>query len=125
MSAPATEQVRAAIIAAVVENAPNDTTRPQGRPKVLQQISVNLNVVSPVMENFKAAETMPGNATSPCKSERVFSLPPHPRVGSTTRRAVLCWARRSTGRNGMENKDNAGFSTFSLATASVQGLVMA
>jgi len=124
-SAPATEQVRAAIVAAVTENAPNDTTRPQGQPNALQQIPVNPNVISPLMENFKAAETMQGDATSPCKPERVFGLPPRPRVGSTARRAALGWARRSTGRNGMENKENAGFSTFSLATASAQGLVMA
>jgi len=61
-----------AIIAAITENAPNDTTRPQGQPEALQQISVNPNVISPVMENFKAAETVQGDATSPCNPERVL-----------------------------------------------------
>jgi hypothetical protein len=92
-SAP--EQVRAAIIAAVAENVPNDAIRAQGQPKALQQISVNPNI------------TMQGDAMSPCKPERVFGLPPRPRVGSITRRAALGWAKRGASRNGVENKENA------------------
>ncbi|KAG1847994.1 hypothetical protein C8R48DRAFT_779063 [Suillus tomentosus] len=114
-SSPATEQVRAAIVAAVAENAPNDNMRSQGQPKALQQISVNPNIMSPAIENTKAGELMKDAAMSPGKLERVFGLPPRPRVGSVARRAALGWVKRSTGRNGSENKENASIGNISLA----------
>ncbi|KAG1727136.1 hypothetical protein EDB19DRAFT_1914356 [Suillus lakei] len=114
-SSPATEQVRAAIVAAVAENAPNDNMRAQGQPKALQQISVNPNIMSPAVENTKAGRLMKDAAMSPGKLERVFGLPPRPRVGSVARRAALGWAKRSTGRNGLENKENASIGNISLA----------
>ncbi|KAG1723926.1 uncharacterized protein EDB91DRAFT_1171738, partial [Suillus paluster] len=126
-SSPATEQVRAAIVAAVAENAPNDTVRAQVQPKALQQISVNPNIMSPAIDNTKAGEVMKDVAMSPGKPERVFGVPPRPRVGSVARRAALGWAKRSTGRNGLENKENASFSNISLTAVPgnmSQGLVM-
>ncbi|KAG1897346.1 uncharacterized protein F5891DRAFT_1242792 [Suillus fuscotomentosus] len=114
-SSPATEQVRVAIVAAVAENAPNDNMRSQGQPKALQQISVNPNIMSPAIENTKAGELMKDAAMSPGKLERVFGLPPRPRMGSVARRAALGWVKRSTGRNGSENKENASIGNISLA----------
>ncbi|KAG2338846.1 hypothetical protein BDR05DRAFT_951659 [Suillus weaverae] len=116
-SSPATEQVRAAIVAAVAENAPNDNMRAQGQFKALQQISVNPNIMSPVVETTKAGELMKDAVMSPGKLERVFGLPPRPRVGSVARRAALGWAKRSTGRNGLENKENASIGNISLGAA--------
>ncbi|KAG2134191.1 uncharacterized protein EDB93DRAFT_1173064 [Suillus bovinus] len=113
-SSPATEQVRAAIVAAVAEHAPNDNMRTQGQPKALQQISVNPNIMSPAVDNTKAGELMKDAAMSPGKLERVFGLPPRPRVGSVARRAALGWVKRSTGRNGLENKENASVGNISL-----------
>jgi hypothetical protein len=126
-SSPATEQVRAAIVAAVTESAPNDNMRTHGQPKALQQISVNPNIMSPAAENTKAGELMKDAAMSPGKLERVFGLPPRPRVGSVARRTALGWAKRSTGRNGMENKENASIGNISLAAVpgnTSQGLIM-
>ncbi|KAG2030786.1 hypothetical protein BDR03DRAFT_161432 [Suillus americanus] len=114
-SSPATEQVRAAIVAAVAENVPSDNMRAQGQPKALQQISVNPNIMSHAVENTKAGELMKDAAMSPGKLERVFGLPPRPRVGSVARRAALGWVKRSTGRNGLENKENASIGNISLA----------
>ncbi|KAG2365179.1 hypothetical protein BDR07DRAFT_1470529 [Suillus spraguei] len=126
-SSPATEQVRAAIVAAVAENAPNDNIRAQGQPKALQQISVNPNIMSPPVENTKAGELMKDAAMSPGKLERVFGLPPRPRVGSVARRTALGWAKRSAGRNGLENKENASIGNISLAAVPgnmSQGLII-
>ncbi|OJA11619.1 hypothetical protein AZE42_05475 [Rhizopogon vesiculosus] len=125
-SAPATEQMRAAIVAAVAETVPNAPMRTQGQPKALQLISVNPNIMSPAIENNKAAGGVHGTMMSPGKPERVFGLPPRPRVGSTARRAALGWAKRSSGRNGLENKENASIGSISLAVAAniSQGLVM-
>jgi hypothetical protein len=121
-SAPSTEQMRAAIVAAVEENVSNAAMRIQGQPKALQQISVNPNIMSPGIENTKAVEDKHGVAMSPGKLERVFGLPPRPRVGSTARRVALGWAKRSTGRNGLENKENT---TFAAASVNIsQGLIM-
>ncbi|KAG1854418.1 hypothetical protein DFJ58DRAFT_787853 [Suillus subalutaceus] len=111
-SSPATEQMRAAIVAAV---APSDNMRAQGQPKALQQISVNPNIMSHAVENTKAGEFMKDAAISPGKLERMFGLPPRPRVGSVARRAALGWAKRSSGRNGLENKENASIGNISLA----------
>ncbi|KAG0697268.1 hypothetical protein DFH29DRAFT_160061 [Suillus ampliporus] len=114
-SSPATEQVRAAIVAAVAENTPNDTMCAQAQPKALRQISVNPNITSPAIDSTKADGVMKDAAMSPGKLERVFGLPPRPRVGSVARRAALGWAKRSTGRSGLENKENASFGNISLA----------
>ncbi|KAG1849200.1 hypothetical protein F4604DRAFT_1811164 [Suillus subluteus] len=111
-SSPATEQMRAAIVAAV---APSDNMRAQGQPKALQQISVNPNIMSHAVENTKVGEFMKDAAISPGKLERMFGLPPRPRVGSVARRAALGWAKRSSGRNGLENKENASIGNISLA----------
>jgi len=118
--------VRAAIVAAVAENAPHDMMRGHGQPTALQQISVNPNIMSPAIEHIKA-EDMKDAAMSLGKPERVFGLPPRPRVGSVARRAALGWAKRSTGRYGVENKENASIGGISLPTAPgnvSQGLVM-
>lgn len=126
-SSPATEQVRAAIVAAVAENAPNNNMRAHGQPKALQQISVNPNIMSPAVENTKAGELMKDAAMSPGKLERVFGLPPRPRVGSVARRTALGWAKRSNGRNGSENKENASIGNISLAAVPgnvSQGLII-
>ncbi|KAG2115547.1 hypothetical protein BD769DRAFT_1391209 [Suillus cothurnatus] len=126
-SSPATEQVRAAIVAAVTESAPNDNMRTHGQPKALQQISVNPNIMSPAVENTKAGELMKDAAMSPGKLERVFGLPPHPHVGSVAQRTALGWVKRSTGRNWLENKENASIGNISLASVPghmLQGLIM-
>lgn len=126
-SSPATEQVRAAIVAAVTESTPNDNMRTHGQPKALQQISVNPNIMSPAVENTKAGELMKDAAMSPGKLERVFGLPPRPHVGSVARRTALGWVKRSTGRNLLENKENASIGNISLASVPghmLQGLIM-
>ncbi|KAH7906867.1 hypothetical protein BJ138DRAFT_1117199 [Hygrophoropsis aurantiaca] len=64
---------------------------------------------------------------SPGKPERVFGLPPRPRVGWNARRVALGWAKRSAGRNGLENKENASVGNITLGGGAgniSQGLVV-
>ncbi|KAG1841279.1 hypothetical protein F4604DRAFT_1987168 [Suillus subluteus] len=58
-------------------------------------------------------ELMKDAAISPGKLERMFSLSPHLRG--------LGWAKRSTGRDGLENKENATIGNISLATVPAPG----
>ncbi|KAG6330873.1 hypothetical protein ID866_8216 [Astraeus odoratus] len=51
------------------------------------------------------------------KPERVFGLPPRPRVASNARRAALGWSKRSTGRENKENNSSFGNISFGVGLA--------
>ncbi|KAH7918158.1 hypothetical protein BV22DRAFT_1200072 [Leucogyrophana mollusca] len=114
-SSPAAEQQ-------VQASVPADTAR----INALQQVSINPNIASLATEG--QIGDLKSLAMSPGKPERVFGLPPRPRVGSNARRVALGWAKRSTGRSGIENKENASVGNITLGgggTGNVsQGLVM-
>ncbi|EGO19639.1 hypothetical protein SERLADRAFT_443108 [Serpula lacrymans var. lacrymans S7.9] len=102
-SSPAAEQARAtAFVFTDNRNASAETTAAPPQSKVLQQVSINPNIMSPPPE--MADKDM---GVLKMKPEQVFGLPPRPRVASTARRTALGWAKRSTGR---ENKENANSS---------------
>ncbi|KAG1742162.1 hypothetical protein EDB19DRAFT_1970535 [Suillus lakei] len=69
----------------------------------------------PAVENTKAGKLMKDAAMSPGKLEHMFGLPPRSRVGLVAQRAALGWAKRNTGHNGLENKENASIGNISLA----------
>ncbi|KAF9235707.1 hypothetical protein BU15DRAFT_89481 [Melanogaster broomeanus] len=127
-ASPATEQLRAAVASSVVNSANNFAPRQPALSTALQQVAVDPNLVS--MPTNAGEKPTDGKAliASPDKPERVFGLPPRPRVASTARRAALGWAKRSNGRSGFENKENnSSFGNVSLgmgSTNAIQGVIM-
>lgn len=123
-SSPGAEHLRATVAASLTTSSDNAVPR-QHSPlsNALQQIVIDPNVLSTVPAESK------GCVISPDKPERVFGLPPRTRMGSTARRVALGWSKRSTGRNGVENKENnttiGNISIGAPATANVsQGTMM-
>ncbi|KIJ60131.1 hypothetical protein HYDPIDRAFT_32553 [Hydnomerulius pinastri MD-312] len=104
-SSPAAEQLRVAVATSIAAAADNSAPRQRVLSNALQQVTINPNVASSPHLADKPIDVK-AFALSPGKPERVFGLPPRPRVGSTARRVALGWAKRSTGRNGFENKEN-------------------
>ncbi|KAH7906866.1 hypothetical protein BJ138DRAFT_568044 [Hygrophoropsis aurantiaca] len=82
------------------------------RITALQQMSINPNITAIPLEG--KGDDLKSLPMSPGKPERVFGLPPRPRVGSNARRVALGWAKRSAGRNGLENKENASVGNITL-----------
>lgn len=89
------EHLRATVVASLTTSIDNAASRqPSPLSNALQQITINPNVPSKV-----SAES------SPDKPERIFGLPPRPRVGSMARRTAFGWSK-SSGCSGVENKEN-------------------
>ena len=100
-SSPGAEHLRATVAASLATSIDNAAPRqPSPLSNALQQITINPNIPSTVSVESKEC------VISPAKPERVFGLPPRPRVGSTVRRAGMGCSKKSTGRNGVENKEN-------------------
>ncbi|KAH7884200.1 hypothetical protein F5I97DRAFT_1671717 [Phlebopus sp. FC_14] len=112
---PATEQLRIAVANSVAPASDNGP-RPRVLSNALKQVVVNPNIAPSPHPGEKGGDAKPG-ATSPSKPERIFGLPPRPRVASTARRAALGWVKRSTGRSGVENKENSSVGHISLGMA--------
>ncbi|KAF9219060.1 hypothetical protein BS17DRAFT_439592 [Gyrodon lividus] len=105
-ASPATEHLRAAVASCVAISVDNSAPRQPVSSHTLQQVTVDPNVTSTFPNPGKKHMDGKTLIVSPDKPERVFGLPPRPRVASTARRAALGWAKRSTGRSGFENKEN-------------------
>ena len=100
-SSPGAEHLRATVAASLTQSVENIAPR-HASPlsNALQQISINPNV--PLTASAQTKEC----AVTLDKPERAFGLPPRTRVGSTARRTGLGWSKKSTGRSGVENKEN-------------------
>ena len=100
-SSPSVEHLRATVAASLTASIDNAAPR-QLSPlsNALQQITINPNVPSTVSAESKEC------VISPTKAERIFGLPPRPRVGSVARRTTFGWSKKSSGRNSVENKEN-------------------
>ena len=100
-SSPGAEHLRAAVTASLTTSIDNAAHRqPSPLSNVLQQITINPNVPSAVSAVSKEY------VISPDKPERVFGLPPRTRAGSMARRGAFGWSKKSSGRGGVENKEN-------------------
>jgi len=100
-SSPSTEHLRAAVTASLFTSNDDDVPcHPSSLSNALQQITINPNVPSTTSANAKKC------VVSTDKPERVFGLPPRPRLGSVARRATSGWTKKSTGRTNVENKEN-------------------
>ena len=94
-SSPVNDQLRAAVMNSVAATA--DSPPAQLIPNALREVTVDPNVITSPQREKPANEKLlmvPGD-----KLERVFGLPPRPRVASTARRAAFGWTKRSTGQN--------------------------
>ena len=100
-SSPSVEHLRATV-AASLNTSPDHAVPRQPSPlsNALQQITINPNV--PLTVSAESKERVVSSA----KPDRAFGLAPRSGVGSTTRRATLGWSKKSTGRSGVENKEN-------------------
>ncbi|KAF8839757.1 hypothetical protein BDN67DRAFT_736710 [Paxillus ammoniavirescens] len=105
-TSPATEHFRAAVASCVVTSANDPAPRQPVLSKALQQVTIDQNVAPTFLNAGEKPTEGKAFAISPDKPELVFGLPARPRVGSTARRVALGWAKRSSGRNGFENKEN-------------------
>jgi len=101
-SSPSSEHLRATVAASLTTSigCTAGPRQPSPLSNALQQISINPNVPSAAPVESKECAVLPN------KPERVFGLPPRPRVGSTARRTAFGWSKKSTGRGGVENKEN-------------------
>ena len=94
-SSPSMEHLRATISASLTTSTNNIAPRqPSPFSNALQQITINPNV--PAMVSMESK----GCITSPDKPKPVFGLSSRACVASG-------WSKRSTGRNGLENKENS------------------
>ena len=94
-SSSSMEHLRATIAASLTTSTNNIAPRqPSPFSNALQQITINPNV--PAMVSMESK----GCITSPDKPKPVFGLSPRACVASG-------WSKRSTGRNGLENKENS------------------
>ncbi|EPQ51625.1 hypothetical protein GLOTRDRAFT_117955 [Gloeophyllum trabeum ATCC 11539] len=85
-------------------------TPENARPSVLQDVSVNPNVLSPppALEAIKAVSPL-GLKFDKSQGEDSMNLPqaPRPRVTSSTRRAALGWSKRGAAPKSKANKENS------------------
>ncbi|KAG8220621.1 hypothetical protein J3R82DRAFT_2877 [Butyriboletus roseoflavus] len=95
------EHLRATVAASLATSIDNAVPRrPFPGSTALQQITVNPNIQSTVSAESKEC------VISPDKPGRILGVPARPCVGPTTRRGAFGWSKKSTGRNGIENKEN-------------------
>lgn len=100
-SSPCSEHLRATVAASLTTSIDNVAPRHTSPlSTALQQITINPNIPSTVSAGPKEC------IISPDKPERIFGLPSRPYAGSTARRAASGWSKKSTGRNGVDNKEN-------------------
>jgi len=126
-ASPATEHFRAAVASCVATSANSPTPRQPPLSKALQQVTVDSNVAPTFLNAGEKPTEGKAFAISPDQPELVFGLPPaRPRVGSNARRVALGWAKRSSGQNGFENKENnASLGNVSVGPGNaIQGTVM-